>query len=147
MPVDTETDVEKVEIVRDEQGDVQRPANTAEQQATQTAVESAESAVDTAASEIVAEIAAALSYTAGNCRDEDGSAYPYSENPPETIRELGFQVVGGPVDVQITTTGGDVFTVPVETSGTVLNRWAIDSIEITDPTGNAARVAWWWAGE
>jgi len=41
MPIDSETDVEKVEIVRDEQDNVQRPANTAEQQATQDAIDAA----------------------------------------------------------------------------------------------------------
>jgi len=41
MPIDSETDVEKVEIVRDEQDNVQRPANTAEQQATQGAIDAA----------------------------------------------------------------------------------------------------------
>ena len=138
----TTAEVERVEAIKavtDDDENEQSPANTAEQQATQAAVESA-------ASEIVAEIEAALSYPNGNSRDEDGSGYPYSENPTETIRELGFQIVSAPVDVTITTTGGDVFTIPVA-SETVLNRWAIESVEIADPTNAAARVSWWWAGE
>lgn len=136
------TEVERIEdiaAVEDDDGNQQSPANAAEQQATQAAVESA-------ASEIVAEIEAALSYPNGNSHDEDGSAYPYTESPAETIRELGFQVVSAPVDVTIETIAGDVFTVPVA-SETVLNRWAIESIEIADPTNAAARVSWWWAGE
>jgi len=133
MPVDTETDVEKVEIVRDEQGDVQRPANTSEQEQTRTA--------------IVAAVDTVVSYEHGNSRDVDGSGYPYTESPAATIRELGFQVVAASAAVEITTTGGDVFTVPIEASGTVLNRWAIDSIKVTDPENKGGRIAWWWAGE
>jgi hypothetical protein len=85
-------------------------------------------------------------FAQGGSGDKDGSAYPYSVNPAETIGELAFPVVGAEIAATITTTGGATFTVPVA-SPTVMDSWAIDSVSIEDPNNNAARVAWWWAGE
>jgi len=85
-------------------------------------------------------------YRAGDAGDEDGSSYPYAISPAEIIKEFAFATVGAEIAAEITTTGGDVFTVPVATP-TVVDRWDIDSVELQDPNGNAARIAWWWAGE
>jgi len=85
-------------------------------------------------------------YDAGDAGDEDGSSYPYTIDPAETIKEFAFAIVGAEIAAKITTTGGDTFTVPVA-SPTVVDRWDIDSVELQDPNGNAARIAWWWAGE
>jgi len=85
-------------------------------------------------------------YDAGDAGDEDGSAFPYTIDPSETIKEFAFAIVGAEIAAKITTTGGDVFTVPIA-SPTVVDRWDIDSVELQDPNGNAARIAWWWAGE
>jgi len=76
----------------------------------------------------------------------DGSSYPVTIDPAETIRELALPIVAAEVSVEITTTGGSTFAVPVA-SPTVLDRWAIASAEIQDPNNNAARTAYWWAGE
>jgi len=85
-------------------------------------------------------------YQAGDAGDEDGSSYPYAINPAETIKEFAFAIVNAEIAAKITTIGGDVFTVPIA-SPTVVDRWDIDSVELQDPKGKAARVAWWWAGE
>jgi hypothetical protein len=85
-------------------------------------------------------------YQAGDAGDEDGSAYPYSINPAETIKEFVFVVVGAEIEATVTTTGGDTFSFPVpSTMG--FDRWDIDSVELSDPNGSNARVAYWWVGE
>jgi hypothetical protein len=85
-------------------------------------------------------------YAEGDAGDEDGSSYPYSINPAETIKEFAFAIVGAEIEAVVTTTSGTSFTVPIA-SPTVVDRWDIDSVELQDPSGNAARIAWWWAGE
>jgi hypothetical protein len=85
-------------------------------------------------------------YGSGGGYDEDGSSYPYSLNPAETIKELGFQIVDAEILVTITTVEGDVVEIPVASPSTY-DRWDIDSVEITDPNGNTPRIAYWWAGE
>jgi len=85
-------------------------------------------------------------YASGDAADEDGSAFPYVINPAEVIKEFGLQSVGDEIDMIVTTTGGDTFTVSVSTPS-VYNRWDIDSVELADPNGTNARVVWWWAGE
>lgn len=85
-------------------------------------------------------------YAEGDGGDFDGSAYPYSVNPAETIKELGFPVVGAEIVATITTTSGTTFDV-VLASPTVFDRWDIDEVELKDPGGNGGRVAYWWAGE
>jgi hypothetical protein len=84
-------------------------------------------------------------FEAGDAADEDGSAYPYTVDPAETIKELGVEP-GAEIVAEITTTGGDTFVVPV-TGKVIWDRWDIDSVEFQDPDGTAARLIWWWAGE
>jgi hypothetical protein len=86
------------------------------------------------------------SYPAGDAADLDGTAYPYTIDPAETIRELALPLVNAETEVTVTTTSGATFTFPV-TSSVVLDRWAIDTVTLADPTGAGARIAWWWAGE
>jgi len=139
----TTAEVERVEAIKavtDDDENEQSPANAAEQQATQAAVE-------TAASEIVAAVKEQINNPAGNAADEDGSAYPYSIDPAATIHEFAVPIAAENVAVEITTTGGDTFTVPVPSGGeAVFDRWQIDSVTISDPGGAAGRVVWWWAG-
>jgi hypothetical protein len=85
-------------------------------------------------------------YPNGGVVNEDGSAYPYTLDPSETIEELIIQDVDPDVDVVITTTGGDTFTLPVSERG-VFNRWQIETVEFKDPTGTAASVGAVWGGE
>jgi hypothetical protein len=85
-------------------------------------------------------------YSEGGSGDKSGGSYPYSVNPSETIKEFAFNIVGAEIEATITTVSGTTFTIPI-TSATVVDRWDIDSVELQDPNGNAARVAWWWAGE
>lgn len=85
-------------------------------------------------------------YQNGNAGDEDGSAYPYTISPAETVKELGVQIVEAEIVATITTTSGRQFDVPFA-SETVWNRWDIESVEFRDPDGTNARVVWWWAGE
>jgi len=151
MPLDsTTTEVERVEgieTVRDDQGNQQSPANTAEQQATQAAVESVRTTVDTAKTEIISTTEEQINNPNGNAGDEDGTAYPYSINPTATIHEFSVPIAAAEIAVEITTTGGDTFTVPVPSGGeAVFDRWQIDSVTISDPGGAAGRVVWWWAG-
>jgi len=85
-------------------------------------------------------------YPEGDSGDQNGSAYPYLINPAETIKEFAFAIVDAEISATITTTSGTSFSVPIA-SPTVVDRWDIDSVELTDPNASGARVAWWWAGE
>jgi hypothetical protein len=76
----------------------------------------------------------------------DGSTYPVTINPAETIKELAFAIVETEVSATITTVSGTSFDIPIA-SPVVVDRWDIDTVEITDPNGTQPRVAWWWAGE
>lgn len=85
-------------------------------------------------------------YPNGNARDEDGSAFSYTENPSETIKEFGFTIIGAEIDVEVTTVGGDTFTFPLDAVAT-FDRWDVDKLVLKDPNNNTPRVAFWWAGE
>jgi hypothetical protein len=85
-------------------------------------------------------------YPEGDGSDEDGSAYPYTINPAEVIKEVGFPIVESEIVATITTTSGTSFDVVVA-SPTTWDRWDIDQIELTDPNGSGGRIAYWWAGE
>jgi len=77
---------------------------------------------------------------------DDSGGFPVTVDPTETIQELLFHVVGAEVSVEITTSAGDTFTIPVD-GPAVFNRWEIDSIVISDPNGNTPRCEGSWAGE
>lgn len=85
-------------------------------------------------------------YPEGDASDEDGTTYPVTINPAETIKEIGFQIVDGEIAIDVTTVSGTTFTVPVA-SPSVYDKWDIDEITLRDPDNNGGRVAWWWAGE
>lgn len=76
----------------------------------------------------------------------DTSTYPVTISPGETIQQLLLSIVGAEIAVEVTTTDGDVITLPVD-SKTVLDSYDMDSITIKDPNNNTARVAGSWAGE
>jgi hypothetical protein len=84
-------------------------------------------------------------YDQGDVLDVDGSAYPYSFDPSETIEELIIHEADD-IEAEITTAGGATFTIPVS-SGDVFNRWAIDSVTFKDPNATSAALAASWAGE
>jgi len=84
-------------------------------------------------------------FESGDASDKDGSAYPYTVSPGATIKELAVDP-GAEIAAEITTTGGDTFTVPV-TGKVIWDRWDIDSVEFQDPDATGARLIWWWAGE
>ncbi|WP_410765790.1 hypothetical protein [Haloferax sp. DFSO60] len=85
-------------------------------------------------------------YAHGDAFDFDGSAYPYSLNPAETIQEL-IITTAGDIVAHITTTGGDTFDFPLAGSVVAVDKWEIDTVEFRDPNGTAARLAGGWAGE
>ncbi|WP_336359052.1 hypothetical protein [Haloarcula sp. CGMCC 1.6347] len=85
-------------------------------------------------------------YDNGSGFEHDGTNYPYSENPAETIHEL-ILTEAGDIDMEITTVGGDTFTVRLSGSTGVFNRWNIDEVTFKDPRGTAAPVFGGWAGE
>jgi hypothetical protein len=85
-------------------------------------------------------------YPTGDAADVGGGGYPYTINPAETIKELGFSVVAAEIDVEVTTTDGTTFTLPLPSPAT-FDRWDIDQFVLQDPNNNAARVAYFWAGE
>jgi hypothetical protein len=84
------------------------------------------------------------SYPRGD--DFDTSTYPVTISPGETIQQLLLSIVGAEIAVEVTTTDGDVITLPVD-SKTVLDSYDMDAITIKDPNNNTARVAGSWAGE
>lgn len=85
-------------------------------------------------------------YQAGDGFDYDGSAYPYTLNPAETIQEL-YLTEAGDVTATITTIQGDTFNLPLVGSIGSFEGWEIDTVEFTDPNGTAARLAGGWAGD
>jgi len=89
---------------------------------------------------------AATTYAQGDVLDVDGTAYPYTLDPAETIEELLIHDVGASIDAEISTTGGSTFTIPVDGPAT-FNRWAVDSVTFRDPDATSAQLAASWAGE
>jgi len=85
-------------------------------------------------------------YDHGDGFDLDGSAYPYTVNPAETIHELIFIEVDD-IDATITTVGGDTFSVRMRGSTGAFDRWNIDKVVLEDPRATAAPVTGAWAGE
>lgn len=85
-------------------------------------------------------------YDYGDAFDFDGSAYPYSINPAETIHELSI-TTSGDIIARITTNGGDTFDLPLAGGTGTWDRWNIDSVEFRDPKGKTTRIAGGWAGE
>lgn len=89
---------------------------------------------------------AATTYPSGDALNVNGSAYPYTLDPSETIEELLIHNVGATIDAEITTTGGSTFTIPID-SPAVFNRWAVDKVVFRDPNGSSAQLSASWAGE
>jgi hypothetical protein len=75
----------------------------------------------------------------------DGATYPIKLNPDETIQHVLLSIVGGEVDVKVTTTDGDVVTIPVDGKATI-DSYSAESVTIKDG-GSTPRVAGGWAGE
>jgi len=75
----------------------------------------------------------------------DGASYPIELNPDETIQHVLMSIVGGEVDVEVTTTDGDVVTIPVDGKATI-DSYSAESVAIQDG-GSTPRVAGGWAGE
>jgi hypothetical protein len=57
-----------------------------------------------------------------------------------------LSIVGAEIAVEVTTTDGDVITLPVNSSA-VIDSYDVESIQIQDPNNSGARVAGSWAGE
>lgn len=85
-------------------------------------------------------------YHNGDGFDYDGSAYPYSVDPSETIHELVITDAGH-VTAEIVTKTGDVVALPLAGNIGCWNHWAIDSITFKDPDGTNAPLSGGWAGE
>jgi hypothetical protein len=85
-------------------------------------------------------------YAHGAAFDFDGSTYPYSLNPAETIQELNI-TASGDIIARITTTGSDTFDLPLASASASFGKWEIDSVEFRDPHATGARIAGGWAGE
>ena len=75
-----------------------------------------------------------------------GDSYPITIDPVETVQHVLLSIVDGEVDVEVTTTDGDVVTIPVDTRSTV-DSYSAEQVVISDPSGSAPRVAGGWAGE
>lgn len=85
-------------------------------------------------------------YGGGDGFDFDGSGYPYTLNPAETIQEL-LVTESADVVARITTIQGDTFDLPLVGAVGSFEGWEIDSVEFRDPNGTAARIAGGWSGE
>jgi len=73
-------------------------------------------------------------------------SYPVTIDPAETVQHVLLSIVGGEVEVEVTTEDGDVVTIPVDTRNTI-DSYAAESVTISDPSGSAPRIAGGWAGE
>jgi hypothetical protein len=78
--------------------------------------------------------------------DFDSTTYPINVDPEETIHEIFLSIVNTEVDVEITTTEGDVVTLPVA-GESVINSFTIDSFTIDNPNSAGERTAGGWAGD
>ncbi|RNJ25473.1 hypothetical protein [Halosegnis longus] len=87
-------------------------------------------------------------YATGGHLSASGAAdYPLSLNPAATIQELNVTRSNAALVITVTTTGGDEFQ--TFANGTIGSRdkWEIDHLEVTDPTGSGAKFDATWAGE
>jgi hypothetical protein len=75
----------------------------------------------------------------------DSASYPITIDPAETIQHVLLSIVGGEVDVEVTTTDGDVVTIPVDGKATI-DSFSAEKVVIRDG-GTTPRVAGGWAGE
>ncbi len=123
MVIDTSTDVERLASVEKPDGTRGQPANANLQRET------------------------ARGFTRGAGFDtNDSASFPISVSPSATVTEILLPVVGAELQLSITTTAGDVVSIPL-TGPSVIDTWRVDSFEITDPNNSGARVAGAWAGE
>lgn len=84
-------------------------------------------------------------YDRGDDFDTAGAAtYPITLDPSETIQQVLLSIVGGEVDVEVTTVDGDVVTLPVDGKATI-DSYSAEKVVITDG-GSTPRVAGGWAG-
>jgi hypothetical protein len=74
-----------------------------------------------------------------------GDSFPVTIDPDENVQQVLLSIVGGEVDVEITTTEGDTVTIPVDAKATI-DSYSAQSVSIK-AGGSAPRVAGGWAGE
>ncbi|AUV82069.1 hypothetical protein C2R22_10755 [Salinigranum rubrum] len=84
-------------------------------------------------------------YDRGDDFDTASDGYPVDLSPDETIQHLLLSIVEGEIDVELTTTDGDVVTIPVDGKASI-DSYSVESVSISDP-GSAPRIAGGWAGE
>jgi hypothetical protein len=84
-------------------------------------------------------------YDRGDDFDTAADGYPIDLSPAETIQHLLLSIVGGEVDVELTTTEGDIVTIPVDGKASI-DSYSVESVSISDP-GSSPRIAGGWAGE
>jgi len=82
----------------------------------------------------------------GSFDTDDGDSYPIEIDPAETVEQVLLSIVGGEVDVELTTEDGDTVTLPVDSKSSI-DSYSCESVSILDSTGAAPRIAGGWAGE
>lgn len=85
-------------------------------------------------------------YEEGGAFDYNGTAYPYTVDPAETIEELVI-TTSGDIVARITTTSGTTFDLPLAGGSGTFDKWSIDVVEFQDPNATGDRIAGGWAGE
>lgn len=75
-----------------------------------------------------------------------GDSYPVAVNPAGVIHEFSV-LSAGDVDVEVHTTGGDVFTLRLDGATGAWDHWDIDKLVISDPRSTGALFSGGWAGE
>jgi len=78
--------------------------------------------------------------------DFDGTNYPITIDPAETVQQVMLSVVNTEVDVEFTTTDGDVVTIPFDTRSTITS-YSSEKVVIKNPSDATLRTAGGWAGE
>jgi len=81
-----------------------------------------------------------------NGEDFDTTTYPLTIDPVPTVQQILLSIVEGEIELDVTTTDGDVVTIPVD-SKSVIDSYFVEEFTLRDPSGTTPRVAGGWAGE
>jgi hypothetical protein len=76
----------------------------------------------------------------------DGPKYPETFDPPGDVYVIEAPIIETEVELEITTTAGDTFTLPIDSAASITS-YRIDTFTVKNPANAGARVVVGWAGE